>query len=91
MVLFFEWDDNKAKSNAIKHKVTFEEASTIFADFHSITINDPRHSITEKRQITAGQSVSQRLLVVVHTERTGKIRIISARKASTKEREQYEK
>jgi uncharacterized protein len=91
MGLFFEWDNNKAKSNIIKHKVSFEEASTIFADFRSITINDPRHSITEKRYITMGQSTVQHLLVVVHTERGGKIRIISARRASTKERQQYEK
>ncbi len=48
MGLFFEWDNSKAESNIIKHKVSFEEASTIFADFRSLTINDPGHSIREK-------------------------------------------
>ncbi len=91
MGLFFEWDGDKAESNIIKHKVSFEEASTIFADNCSITIDDPVHSLNEKRFITIGRSASRRVLVVIHTERTKKIRIISARKASTKEKQQYEK
>ena len=91
MGLHFEWDNNKAESNVIKHKVTFEEASTIFADNYSITIDDPDHSIIEKRFITIGLSAYHRVLVVIHTYRANKIRIISARKASTKEKQQYEK
>jgi len=91
MGLFFEWDSTKAESNIIKHKVSFEEASTIFADNSSITIDDPLHSITEKRFITIGVSVNNRVLVVIHTARAKKIRIISARKASNKEKQQYEK
>jgi len=91
MGLFFEWDSNKAKSNIIKHKISFEEASTIFADNHSITIDDPIHSLDEDRFITIGLSATHRVLVVIHTDRAEKIRIISARKASTKEKQQYEK
>ena len=72
--------------NILKHKVSFEEASTIFVDNYSITIDDPLHSLSEKRYITIGLSATDCLLVVVHTERAEKIRIISARKASTKEK-----
>ncbi|HTB32412.1 MAG TPA: BrnT family toxin [Bacteroidia bacterium] len=91
MGLFFEWDTNKAKANILKHKVSFEEASTVFGDNNSITIDDPVHSLSEKRYITLGLSANDYLLVVVHTERGEKIRIISARRASTKEKRQYEK
>ena len=91
MGLFFEWDSNKAESNVIKHNVTFEEASTIFVDNCSITINDPVHSIIEKRFITIGLSAKHRVLVVIHTERAKKIRIISARPANQKNRNYYEK
>jgi uncharacterized DUF497 family protein len=90
MALTFEWDSNKAKSNLEKHQLAFEEAATVFADTNSLTIDDPAHSVNEKRHITLGKSQSKRLLVVVHTERGDKIRIISARLASKKERQQYE-
>jgi uncharacterized protein len=89
MELIFEWDKNKAQTNLIKHKVSFEEAASIFADENSITIDDPAHSLSEKRSITLGLSFAKRILVAVHTERNGNIRIISARLASRKERVQY--
>jgi uncharacterized protein len=89
MGLIFEWDVDKANLNLSKHKISFEDASSIFADGNSITIDDPFHSIVEKREITIGLSTLNHLLVVVHTGRNGKIRIISARMASRKEREQY--
>ena len=89
MALIFEWDINKAKINLLKHGVSFEEACTLFADPRSITIDDPMHSVTEKRSITIGLSIKQNLLVIVHTDRIGKIRIISARLASRKEKKQY--
>jgi len=91
MALTFEWDNNKAKSNVAKHNVSFEEASTVFGDTHSITIEDATHSKVEKRFVTLGLSLSKRLLVVIHTERGERIRIISSRKASNKEKQQYEK
>jgi uncharacterized DUF497 family protein len=90
MPLEFEWDDNKARTNLAKHGVSFEEASTVFADALSITIPDPAHSQAEARFIILGHSHRQRLLVVVHTERGDKIRLISARRASRNERKQYE-
>jgi uncharacterized protein len=90
MALIFDWDTNKAQTNSIKHGVTFEEASTLFADENSITIDDPSHSLHEKRSVTIGLSAKKKLLVAVHTERGGKIRIISARLASQKEKRLYE-
>jgi len=74
----------------LKHKVAFEEAATVFGDERSLTIDDMAHSEQEKRKITLGKSVKNHLIVVVHTERGERIRIISARKASRKERKQYE-
>jgi uncharacterized DUF497 family protein len=75
----------------IKHDVSFEEASTVFQDTQSITISDPLHSEAEDRFILLGYSKNNRLIVVVHTDRQDRVRIISARKASKKERIQYEK
>ena len=89
-MLIFEWDPQKAKSNLIKHGVSFEEASTAFQDTLSLTIDDPLHSIDEVRVVLIGMSNKNRLLVVVHTERGDNIRIISARKATKKERKNYE-
>jgi len=90
MALQFEWDFKKSQSNKRKHKITFEEATTIFGDPLSITIHDPAHSIGEDRFITIGISVNNQLIVVVHTDRNDIIRIISARKATRNERSQYE-
>ena len=90
MVLRFEWDGRKAQSNKRKHGITFEEASTIFADPLSITILDPAHSISEDRFITIGTSVNHKLIVVVHTDRDDIIRIINARKATRNEKSQYQ-
>ena len=90
MGLVFEWDERKAQQNFRKHDVTFEEATTIFGDPLSLTIDDPLHSKGEHRFVTIGQSVHLRTLVVAHTDRGNHIRVISARVATRKEREQYE-
>ena len=90
MGLLFEWDKKKETINIAKHKVTFEEASTVFRDELSLTIHNPLHSIEEDRLIIIGESVKHRLLVVVHTERNDKIRIISARQTTKNERRYYE-
>ena len=90
MALQFEWDSKKAQSNKKKHGITFEGASTIFGDPLSITIPDPAHSISEDRFITIGTSINNKLIVVVHTDRDDIIRIISARKATRDEKNQYE-
>lgn len=90
MPLTFEWDELKARSNLGKHGVSFEEAATIFSDSLSLTIPDPEHSITEERHITLGRALTRKLLVVVHTDRGDNIRVISARRASRRERKFYE-
>jgi len=90
MGLEFEWDDDKAKSNRKKHGVSFEEASTVFGDPLSRTIHDPVHSGEEDRFVTLGESERGRLLVVVFTDRDDRIRIISARVATKRERNDYE-
>ena len=86
----FEWDPNKSDANLKKHGLSFHEASTVFGDPLSITFNDPDHSIGEHRHLTFGYSRTGLLLAVVHTERYGKTRIISARRATRQERKIYE-
>lgn len=89
-MLIFEWDFKKAKTNLEKHGISFEEASTAFRDPLSLTIDDPLHSRDEERLVLIGMSYNNYLLIVVHTERGDNIRIISARKATKKERKYYE-
>lgn len=91
MPLTFEWNKNKTEKNKKKHNITFEEASTIFSDFLSITVPDPIHSNPdEERFVTIGMSYRQNLLIVVHCDYGNKIRIISARKTTKRERIEYE-
>jgi len=87
----FEWDKNKAKTNLRKHRVSFEEAETVFEDDFTVTIIDDAHSFDEKRFVTIGESLAGRLLIVSHTFDEKKIRIISARKPTKTERKDYEK
>jgi hypothetical protein len=89
-VLQFEWDGSKAAQNFRKHKVSFEEAATVFEDPFSLVIEDPQHSASEERYVIVGESSRKRLIVVVHTDRNNAIRIISARPATRKERKAYE-
>jgi uncharacterized DUF497 family protein len=90
MAVSFEWDAQKAKNNLQKHQVDFEEASTIFDDPQFITFLDNEHSQSEERYITIGLSARNRILMVAHTERNEKIRIISARKATKNEEKFYQ-
>ena len=90
MRYYFEWDEEKAKTNFKKHRVSFDEAITVFLDPFSITIPDPDHSVDEQRYIDIGSSDKGRVLVVVYTERRSNIRIISCRKATPTERKVYE-
>lgn len=87
--LGFEWDADKAHRNAGKHGVSFEEAATVFDDPIFITFIDDEHSIDEERYITAGLSNRGRLLILAHADRQGRIRIISARRATKKEEQFY--
>ncbi|GBE76348.1 hypothetical protein NIES3806_05590 [Microcystis aeruginosa NIES-3806] len=84
------WDQDKANNNIKKHSISFEEAVTVFGDPLAVTILDPDHSVGEFRFLTIGQSKSQKLLVISHTERENEIRLISARLASKQERKNYE-
>ena len=86
----FEWDSKKATENIQKHGVAFQEAATVFGDPLAITFNDPDHSLSEDRHITFGLSLQKRLIVVSHTERGERTRIISARLMDHKERKIYE-
>jgi uncharacterized DUF497 family protein len=90
MALLFEWDPRKARRNLTLHGVSFDEASTAFRDPLSKTIDDPLHSEDEERFVLLGHSHRNRLLVVVHTERGDRIRLISARLAGNGERITYE-
>jgi uncharacterized DUF497 family protein len=87
----FEWDSGKAASNAKKHGVSFEEARTVFYDEHALLIPDPDHSTTEDRFIIMGLSSALRVLVIVHCflKSGSSIRVISARRAGTKEQQPY--
>lgn len=89
MNLIITWNPQKARSNRRKHGVSFEEATSVFYDPLSITIDDPLHSNDEERFII-GISTQRRVLVVAHTDEGDIIRIISARLAEPYEREQYE-
>jgi hypothetical protein len=90
MKLTFEWDEIKARENLKKHKVAFEEGKTIFNDPFLLTFPDINTSDAEERYVNIGLSVRDRVLVLIHTQRQGKIRIISCRKASARERRHYE-
>ncbi len=89
----FEWDENKNDSNKIKHKISFEEAKTVFYDDNALLIDDVEHSINEERFILLGLSSIANLLVVCHCVRENNevIRIISARKATKTETKEYNK
>jgi uncharacterized DUF497 family protein len=86
----FEWDPKKAESNARKHGVTFDEASTVFGDPLALLMPDPDHSLDEERYLLLGTSSQHRLLVVAFAERAPRTRLISARGATQRERRRYE-
>jgi hypothetical protein len=86
----FEWDENKAARNLLKHRVSFEEAKIVFDDPLYVDFYDPDHSDDEERYLIVGESNRGRLLIVSYTERGDLIRLISARVATRAEREAYE-
>jgi uncharacterized DUF497 family protein len=90
MLTGFEWAEAKARSNVRKHRVSFEEAVTVFDDPMSITLDDPEHSDDERRFVTIGFSNRDRLLVVCHSDRPDRIRIINSRTADRREWRYYE-
>lgn len=86
----FDWDKQKAAGNLAKHKVSFEEAATVFGDPLADTFDDPDHSAEEKRFLIIGHSEGGRFLFVSHTDDGETVRIISAREPTRGEREFYE-
>ena len=90
MAYIFEWDSGKAAGNARKHGVTFDEASTVFGDPLALLMPDPDHSEGEERYLLLGMSTRQRLLVVGFAERQPRTRLVSARRATPRERRRYE-
>ena len=88
--MIYEWDRVKAAANVKRHRVRFEEAASVFVDPLALTVPDPDHSEGEDREITIGRSAKQRVLFVAHTGRSGRIRIISARRATRWEQRHYE-
>ena len=88
--MHFEWDRAKAQRNVKRHRVSFDEAVTVFYDPLAATFDDPDHSVGEPRLVTVGNSSRERLLVVVHVARGDSIRIISARLTTARERKRHE-
>lgn len=86
----FEWDPEKGDANFQKHGVSFDEASTVFADPLSLLMPDPDHSADEERYLVLGMSAHPKLLVVAFAERPPNTRLISARRATRAERKRYE-
>lgn len=91
MDLRFEWDAKKDAENQVKHRVSFQEASTVFSDDAARFMDDPDHSAGEDRYLLLGMSSEARILVVIHClrDKDEVIRIISARRATRRERAQY--
>ena len=88
--MIYEWDPEKAEANLRKHGVSFVEAATVFLDPVAVTYPDPDHSDEEDREITIGHSVKHRVLFISHSQRGDRFRLISARKATGRERKGHE-
>jgi uncharacterized protein len=86
----FEWDESKATTHLKKHGISFNEAETVFDNALAVIFDDEVHSEGERREIIVGHSQNNRLLLISFTERPNAIRIISARLATRREREDYE-
>jgi len=86
----FEWDGKKAEINARKHGIGFDEASSVFGDPLGLLTSDPDHTLDEHRYLILGMSSAQELLVVAFAERPPRTRLISARRATPRERKRYE-
>jgi uncharacterized DUF497 family protein len=86
----FEWDPGKARQNRRKHRISFQEAATVFGDPLAVTYPDPDHSLSEQRFITVGMSSAGRVLIIAHVDCNENVRIINARKTTKREREYYE-
>jgi hypothetical protein len=90
LALEFEWDPKKAAANLAKHRVSFEDAATVFGDPLGRIVADPRHSSEEERLVLLGLSEAKHLLAVMYVDRGEAVRIISARRATRGERRHHE-
>ena len=88
--MVWEWNAAKAKANVRKHDVSFDEAATVFLDPLALTFPDPYYPGAEEREITIGYTAGHQVVFVSHCQRGDRARIISARKATRRERRQYE-
>ena len=88
--MVYEWHAAKAKANLQKHGVSFDDAATVFLDPMALTYPDPYYSGEEEREITIGRTAGHRIVFVSHCQRGNRLRIISARRATRRERSQYE-
>ncbi len=89
--MIYEWDPAKAAANRHKHRVRFDEATTVFRDPFALTFDDPDHSLDERRFVTIGVSANQRVLFVAHADRrVDRVRLISARRATPSEADAYQ-
>lgn len=89
--MIYEWDPAKAAANRRKHRVSFDEATTVFRDPFALTFDDPDHSLDERRFVTIGVSARQRVLFIAHADRrVDRVRIISARRATPGEVHAYQ-
>ena len=88
--MLFDWDPEKAAANLKRHDVSFDEASTVWNDYFNIELFDHDHSVEENRFLMIVESAEQRLLIISFTERGNRVRIISARELTPKERREYE-
>ena len=89
--MIYVWDPTKAEDNLKEHKISFDEAASVFTDPFALTFDDPEHSLDEQRYITIGASTKQRILFLSHADRgDDHVRIISARKATRQETYAYQ-
>ncbi|HEX4955311.1 MAG TPA: BrnT family toxin [Thermoanaerobaculia bacterium] len=88
--MLFEWDPEKDRRNRAKHGISFAEAASVFGDPLAETSDDPDHSVEELRFVTVGKSSRGRLLLVAHCDRADRIRLISARETTRRERQDHE-
>ena len=89
--MIYEWDPKKADENLKRHKISFDEATSVFTDPFALTFDDPEHSVDEQRYITIGTSSAQRILFLSHADRgEDHVRIISARSATPTEAYAYQ-
>ena len=88
--MIYEWDPKKGAANRRKHDISFDDAASVFLDPLALTFSDASHSVEEQRGVTIGHTKRHQVVFVAHCQRGDRVRIISARRATPRERRQYE-